>query len=108
MKNQRLYRMPRSLAHSAGAAVIILAAALTSAAPVAAQSAAPSDGGKNQSYSCKTSNTQRQGLETIVWSVLFGPQNNTTETRCDGDGDGDEAKEEQEEAPGFLRSLPGS
>ncbi|MGI5426649.1 hypothetical protein [Streptomyces sp. CA-179760] len=102
--------MPRSLAHSAGAAVIILAAALTSAAPVAAQSAAPSDGGKNQSSSCQTSNTQRQGLENIVWSVLFGPQNNTTQTRCDGDaeGDGDEAKEEQEGARGLLQPFPGS
>ncbi|MFC9127656.1 hypothetical protein ACFT4A_12480 [Streptomyces sp. NPDC057099] len=108
MKNPRFYRMPRSLAHSAGAAVIILAAALTSAAPVAAQSAAPpgNDKGKGQSSSCVTSNTQRQGLENIVWSVLFGPQNNTTDTRCDGDGD--EAKENQEEAPGFLSSLPGS
>ncbi|MFB7932727.1 MULTISPECIES: hypothetical protein [Streptomyces] len=96
--------MPRSLAHSAGAAVIILASALTSAAPVAAHSAAPSDGYENRRSQCYTSNTQRQGLESIVWSVLFGPQNNTTETRCDGD----EAKEKQEKSPGFLRSLPAS
>ncbi|MGX1560515.1 hypothetical protein [Streptomyces sp. NPDC055506] len=98
--------MPRSLAHSAGAAVIILGAALTSAAPVAAQSAAPSDGGKGQSSSCYTSNTQRQGLESIVWSVLFGPQTNTTQTQCD-DG-GDDAKEDQEGARGFLQPFPGS
>ncbi|MFF7312788.1 hypothetical protein [Streptomyces sp. NPDC008137] len=100
--------MPRSLAHSAGAAVVILAAALTSAAPVAA--AAPSDGGKGQSSSCYTSNTQSQGLESIVWSVLFGSQSNTTQTRCNGDadGDGDEAKEEQQGARGFLQPFPAS
>lgn len=77
--------MPRSLAHSAGAAVIVLAAALTSAAPVAAHSAPPRDRGDGKSSSCYTSRTEKRGIEDIVWTVLFGPQSTTTETRCDGE-----------------------
>ncbi|MGR4850541.1 hypothetical protein OG542_22665 [Streptomyces violaceus] len=101
--------MPRSLAHSAGAAVIILAAALTSAAPVAAQAAAPSGRGDGQGSSCTTSRDQRQGLESIVWSVLFGSQNAMTETRCEGDAaKGEQEKGEQEGVTGVLQPFAGS
>ncbi|MER7481075.1 hypothetical protein ABTX60_26130 [Streptomyces sp. NPDC126510] len=74
MKTSRLHSVHRSLAHSAGATVIVLAAALTSAAPVAAHTAAPPHHGEGESLSCQTTRVQRQGLEGIVWSVLFGPQ----------------------------------
>jgi hypothetical protein len=95
--------MPRSLAHSAGAAVIVLAAALTSAAPVAADSAAPPDRKDGQSSSCYTSRTERQGIEGVVWTVLFGPQNTTTETRCDGQ----ETEGGQDQSTGLLPPLAG-
>jgi hypothetical protein len=95
--------MPRSLGHSAGAAVIVLAAALTSAAPVAADTAAPPDRKDGQSSSCHTSRTERQGIEGVVWSVLFGPQDPTTETRCDGEA----AEGKQDRATGLLPPSTG-
>jgi hypothetical protein len=83
MKTTRLHSVRRSLARSAGASVIVLAAALISAAPVAAQAAAPDDRDPTQNSSCQTTQVQRQGLEAIVWSVLFGAPNPQQETRCD-------------------------
>jgi hypothetical protein len=96
--------MHRSFAHSAGAAVIILAAALTSTAPVAAHTAPPPDRDEGQSSSCYMSRKQSQGLDDIVWSALFGPQNTPTETGCDGGT----AKGEQKGANGVLRPFTGS
>ncbi|WP_039932656.1 hypothetical protein [Streptomyces viridochromogenes] len=76
--------MHRSVAHSAGAALIILGAVLTSAAPVAAQTAPGADLHDGKASSCQTSRTERQGLDDIVWSLLLGPQSATTvETRCE-------------------------
>ncbi len=103
MKTPRLHRMPRSLAHSAGAAVIVLAAALTSAAPVAAHSAPPPDRGEGKSSSCHMSRTERQGVEGLVWTVLFGPRNTTTETRCDGEA----ARGGRDQSTGLLPPLAG-
>ena len=101
--------MPRSLAHSAGAALIVLAAALTSTAPVAAHTAPAPDRDEGQSSSCYTSRKQSQGLDDIVWSALFGSQKTTTETRCDGDRvKGEQDKGEQERVIGFLRPISGS
>ncbi|MEU1004645.1 hypothetical protein [Streptomyces tibetensis] len=94
----RLHSVHRSLAHSAGATVIALAAALASAAPVAALP--DRDPGRNSS--CQTTSVQRQGLEDIVWSVLFGPQGlQPQETRCDEGA----AAAEQEETRGVLRPV---
>ncbi|CAM5467525.1 hypothetical protein SPURM210S_07475 [Streptomyces purpurascens] len=104
MKTPRLHCMHRSLAHSAGATVIVLAAVLTSTAPVAAHTAPPPDRDEGQSSSCYSSRKQSQGLDAIVWSALFGPQKTTTETRCDGDA----AEGEQGGTRGLLRPLSGS
>jgi hypothetical protein len=102
MKTSRLHSVHRSLAHSAGATVIVLAAALTSAAPVAAHAAAPPDRGEGQSSSCHTTRVQRQGLDDIAWSVLFGPRGlQSQETRCDVGA----AAGEQEETRGVLRPV---
>ncbi|MEU3886187.1 hypothetical protein [Streptomyces sp. NPDC029041] len=102
MKTPRLHSVHRSLAHSAGATVIVLAAALTSAAPVAAHAAAPPDRGADQSSSCQSTRVQKQGLENIVWGVLFGPQAmQAQDTRCDEGA----AASEQEETGGFLRPV---
>ncbi|MFE9026013.1 hypothetical protein ACFYOA_07075 [Streptomyces iakyrus] len=91
MRTPRLHSVHRSLAHSAGATVIVLAAALTSAAPVAAHTSAPPDRQEGQTSSCQSTRVQRQGLEDIVWSVLFGPQRmQAQETRCDGAAAGEE------------------
>ncbi|GAA2272584.1 hypothetical protein GCM10010234_04230 [Streptomyces hawaiiensis] len=102
MKTFRLHSVHRSLAHSAGATVIVLAAALASAAPVAAHTAALPDRDAGQTSSCQTTRVQRQGLEDIVWSVLFGPQGlQTQETGC-GEG---AAAGEKEETRGVLRPV---
>ncbi|MFB6844862.1 hypothetical protein ACFCXS_08375 [Streptomyces sp. NPDC056373] len=102
MKTSRLHSVHRSLAHSAGATFIVLAAALAWAAPVAAHTAALPDRDQGQASSCQTTRVQRQGLEDIVWGVLFGPQGLTPqETRCD-DG---AAAVEQEETRGVMRPV---
>ncbi|MEU1319161.1 hypothetical protein [Streptomyces tibetensis] len=110
MKSSRLHSVHRSLAHSAGATIVLLAAALTSAAPVAAltaapvaaPTAAPPDRGEIQIFSCQTTRVQSPRLESVVWSVLFGPQGpQTQETRC-AEG---AAAGEQEEARGVLRPM---
>ncbi|PPS74439.1 hypothetical protein BV882_12410 [Streptomyces sp. 46] len=89
--------MHRSLAHTAGATVVLLAAVLTSAAPVAAHAAASPERGEIQIISCQTTRVQSQGFESIVWTVLFGPQGlQTQETRCDesaGEGKQEETKD---------------
>jgi hypothetical protein len=101
MKIPRLHSVHRSLAHSAGATV--LAAALTSAAPVAAHTAAPPDREEGQTSSCHTTRVQRQGLEDIVWGVVFRPQSRQAqETRCD-DG---AASGEKDGARGVMRPVP--
>ncbi|MEW2807146.1 hypothetical protein AB0929_08515 [Streptomyces massasporeus] len=93
MRTPRLHSVHRSLAHSAGATVIVLAAALTSAAPVAAHAAPRPDRQEGQTSSCHSTRVQRQGLEDIVWGVLFGPQSmQAQETRCD-DGTVSEEKD---------------
>ncbi|MEU7716989.1 hypothetical protein [Streptomyces tibetensis] len=103
MKTTRLHSVHRSLAHSAGATVIVLAAALASAAPVAAQPVALPDRDPGQTSSCQTTRVQRHGLEDIVWTVLFGSQVvQMQETRCE-EGT---AAGEREETRGVLR--PGS
>ncbi|GGV63315.1 hypothetical protein GCM10010228_13040 [Streptomyces massasporeus] len=97
--------MHRSLAHSAGATIIVLAAALTSAAPVAALTAPPPDRQEGQTSSCHSTRVQKQGLEDIVWGALFGPQSmQTQETRCD-DGTVVVEKEEKEETRGVMRPV---
>ncbi|MFF5366385.1 hypothetical protein [Streptomyces sp. NPDC013187] len=102
MKTSRLHSVHRSLAHSAGATVIVLAAALASAAPVAAHAAALPGRDPDGSSSCQTTRVQRHGLEDIVWSVLFGPQGMPTqETRCDEGA----AAVEKEETRGVLRPV---
>ncbi|MFF6951991.1 hypothetical protein ACFZAD_25455 [Streptomyces iakyrus] len=102
MRTPRLHSVHRSLAHSAGATVIVLAAALTSAAPVAAHPSAPPDRQEGQTSSCQSTRVQRQGLEDIVWSVLFGPQRmQAQETRCD-DG---AAAAEKGETGGVMRPV---
>ncbi|MFJ4537593.1 hypothetical protein ACIP39_16730 [Streptomyces tibetensis] len=103
MKTFRLHSVHRSLAHSAGATVIVLAAALASAAPVAAHTAALPDRDPGQSSSCQTTRVQRLGLEDIVWSVLFGPQGlQPQETRCD---EGAATAAEKEETRGVMRPV---
>jgi hypothetical protein len=103
MKIPRLHSVHRSLAHSAGATIIVLAAALTSAAPVAAHTAAPPDREEGQTSSCHTTRVQRQGLEDIVWGVVFRPQSRQAqETRCD-DG---AASGEKDGARGVMRPVP--
>ncbi|MFJ4240074.1 hypothetical protein ACIP17_05615 [Streptomyces iakyrus] len=102
MRTPRLHSVHRSLAHSAGATVIVLAAALTSAAPVAAHTSAPPDRQEGQTSSCQSTRVQRQGLEDIVWSVLFGPQRmQAQETRCDTGA----AAGEEGESRGVLRPV---
>ncbi|MEU0900321.1 hypothetical protein [Streptomyces massasporeus] len=102
MRTPRLHSVHRSLAHSAGATVIVLAAALTSAAPVAAHTAPRPDRQEGQTSSCYSSRVQKQGLEDIVWGVLFGPQSmQAQETRCD-DGT---ASEEKDETRGVMQPV---
>ncbi|MER5833960.1 hypothetical protein ABT116_24705 [Streptomyces sp. NPDC002130] len=102
MKTFRLHSVHRSLAHSAGATVIVLAAVLTSAAPVAAHAAASPDREDGRTSSCQTTRVQRQGLENIVWGVLFGPQVMLRqETGCDEGA----AAGEQEETGGVMRPV---
>ncbi|MFD5335973.1 hypothetical protein [Streptomyces hawaiiensis] len=102
MKIPRLHSVHRSLAHSAGATVIVLAAALTSAAPVAAHTAAPPDREEGQTSTCHTTRVQKQGLEDMVWSVLFGPQSlQAQETGCD-DG---AASGEKDETRSVMRPV---
>lgn len=74
MKTSRLHSLHRSFAHSAAAALIGLAAAVTSAAPAAAQ-AAPAGGHDGCAVSVKT----KQGIESLLWTVVFGPSNTTKE-----------------------------
>ena len=99
MKTTRLHRLHRSFAHSAAAALICLAAALTSASPVAAHAAPPPDREKGQK-SCHSTDKQSQGLENIVSTVLFGHQNTTKqEGRCVND----KTAGQQDETVGVVR-----
>ncbi|KOV98677.1 hypothetical protein ADK65_20220 [Streptomyces sp. NRRL B-1140] len=103
MKTPRLHSVYRSLAHSAGATVIVLAAALASAAPVAADPAPPADGDQNHISSCQTTRVQRQGLQDIVWGLLFGPQGvQMQETRCE---EGTATNIEQKQTDNVLRPV---
>ncbi|MEU1849913.1 hypothetical protein ABZ499_11705 [Streptomyces sp. NPDC019990] len=85
MKIPRLHGSHRSLAHSAGSAVIVLAAVLTTAAPVAADTDPRAGEGASQATQCRTIQIHRQrgGLEGAVWTVLSGPADTTTDSRCD-------------------------
>ncbi|MGW7253565.1 hypothetical protein [Streptomyces sp. NPDC054834] len=72
MKTPRMHCLRRSVAHSATAAVISLAAALTSAAPAAADSPAPPEGTARHE-TCEVSVKQTQGrLEELLLVVLPG------------------------------------
>lgn len=87
MKISRLHGSHRSLAHSAGSAVIVLAAVLTTAAPVAADTDPPAGEGGSPAVQCRTIQIHRQsggGLEGAVWTVLNGPANTSTvDSQCD-------------------------
>ncbi|MEU5592941.1 hypothetical protein [Streptomyces sp. NPDC020298] len=72
MKTPRIHCLRRSVAYSATAAVIVLAAALTSAAPAAADGPAPHEGAVHQER-CETSVVkQNQGLEELLLALLPG------------------------------------
>ncbi|MFF4399745.1 hypothetical protein [Streptomyces sp. NPDC001480] len=88
MKTPRMHCLPRSVAHSAAAAVISLAAALTAAAPAAADNAAPPEVSARQEK-CEVSAKQNQGLEGILLALL--PLNMGAmkqEDQCDAHPDG--------------------
>ncbi|GGY17837.1 hypothetical protein GCM10010384_25010 [Streptomyces djakartensis] len=85
MKTPRLHCSHRSLAHSAGSALIVLAAVLTTAAPVAADTDPRSGEGVSQTSQCRTIHIQRgRGVEGAVWTVLSGPAGTSTtvDSRC--------------------------
>ncbi|WP_129798511.1 hypothetical protein [Streptomyces sp. F001] len=88
MKNLRLHCLHRSVASTAAAAVISLAAALTSASPAGAQ--------EDQSSSRQTCHVameqKRSGLEQVMWAVLSPQANTVLQDYCSpqrqGQGDG--------------------
>lgn len=99
MKTPRLHCSHRSLAHSAGSALIVLAAVLTTAAPVAADTDPRAGDGASQSAQCRTIHIQRgRGLEGAVWTVLSGPAGTTAlDSQCaksrEGSADAKDAKD---------------
>ncbi|WP_051705030.1 MULTISPECIES: hypothetical protein [unclassified Streptomyces] len=86
MKTPRLHRSHRPLAHSAGSALIVLAALLTTAAPVAADAEPRAGEEASQASQCRKIHIQRgRGLEGTVWTVLSGTGSTTTvDSQCTG------------------------
>lgn len=88
MKTPRMHCLRRSVAHSATAAVISLAAALTSAAPAVADSAPPAQAGARQER-CEVSVKQNQGLEELLLALLpMNPGAMKQENQCASHPDG--------------------
>ncbi|MBR8641796.1 hypothetical protein KEF29_26825 [Streptomyces tuirus] len=97
MKNPRLHRKNRSFAHSAAAAVIVLAAVLTSAAPVAADTAPPADESRSRTSECSSAQNPRQGgLDMLVRAILLGPESMTDKSQCQ---DGAQQQHQQQQKP---------
>ncbi|MBZ9639918.1 hypothetical protein K8369_10960 [Streptomyces sp. PSKA30] len=88
MKNLRLHCLHRSVASAAAAAVISLAAALTSASPAGAQE----DQSSGRQTCHVTMEQRRSGLEQVMWAVISPQANTMLQDYCSpqrqGQGDG--------------------
>ncbi|WP_159053868.1 MULTISPECIES: hypothetical protein [Streptomyces] len=86
MKISSMHRLPRSIAHSAAAAVVCLAAALTSASPALADTAPPPDLKGVADSQCVVRVEKKQGLDGIIWTLMFGTES-TRQENCSAEAE---------------------